>query len=102
MPYALVGPRSRQNIRIFQKTWSGYPKGGAPGKGMRLPDWLVYTVVLTIIVAGLFWAERNAHRGPSQEVDIAIAGVEIPGPKSPAAKKMPVARPEKDAVDPQG
>jgi S1-C subfamily serine protease len=70
---------------------------------MRLPDWLVYTVDLTIIVAGLFWAERNAHRSPSQEVEIAVAGVETPGASTPAAaKKLPVARPEKEAIDPQG
>ncbi len=38
---------------------------------MRLPDWLVYCVVLTMIVAGLFWAERNANRvpvGPTETV----------------------------------
>jgi serine protease Do len=67
---------------------------------MRLPDWLVYTVVLTIIVAGLFWAERNARHPSSAEVEIAVAGVEIPGATAPAAKKMPVARPEKGAADP--
>jgi S1-C subfamily serine protease len=58
---------------------------------MRLPDWLVYTVVLTIIVAGLFWAERNAQRVPAEPVEIAEveAGV-TPGEEQPAAKKMPV------------
>src|SRR5262245_36023341 len=65
---------------------------------MRLPDWLVYTVVLTIIVAGLFWAERNAQRVPALPSEIAAlepkAGT-APSDKKSGAKKMPVATPEK-------
>jgi serine protease Do len=58
---------------------------------MRLPDWLVYTVVLTIIVAGLFWAERNAQRVPAEPAEIAEVEAGLaPGEKQPAARKMPV------------
>jgi serine protease Do len=80
---------------------------------MRLPDWLVYTVVLTIIVAGLFWAERNARRVPALPSEIAAIEARTgtspaPGKKAPSAKtpsrKMPVAQPEsaEPAEDPAG